>query len=149
MTTPLPPPPVRSPEPPENPDDGSKSGGYRAITNAVRVVDEMLEEKTKKIDNTSLSTKIQWGVIGAVGLALAGFVAWALITLGTISDAQAQSRSTTRDFNLHMTTDVADKILINQRFDEQRKDTKALYDAVMTRKKQKRLEQMDAGEEGE
>lgn len=102
------------------------------------------------MSRVDLWTKIQWGAIGAVGLTLCGFVLWALTTLASINTAMAQEQATThandRDLQLHLVKDNADKVVIFNMFEEQRKDSKALYEAVMSRKRQARLESRDGGE---
>lgn len=101
------------------------------------------------VDKVTLWTKIQWIGLGSIGLALAGFVVWALATLGTINSAMAQDKATVEtDHNTlvnHMKTDTAEKVVIFQMFDEQRKDSKALYDTIMTGQKSNRLESIDGG----
>lgn len=124
--------PLQTPVPDYDPPSKTPTGEYRIA-----------------VDKVTLWTKIQWGVIGVVGTALAGFVVWALATLGSINSAMAQDKATTeataRDFDAHVKKDAAEKVVIFQMFEEQRKDSKALYETIMTGQKSNRLESIDGG----
>lgn len=135
MTTPA---PLPSPEPPKHADT-SISGVFEAV------------------GKTGSLAKILLAVVATLGTGGAGFITWALITLGSIGQTQAQTKaqadSTERNLDLHLKAQAAKDILDDQRQErlesERKADFKALYNAVMTRKKQPRLERMDAGVEDE
>jgi hypothetical protein len=85
------PPPVASPEPPYISSD-SPSGSWKLTTvrEAMAIADESVEKTAK-------ATKLQWiglSFLGALTLGVGGFLAWCLITLGVIGNAQAQTQAT-------------------------------------------------------
>ena len=54
---------------------------------------ESLAIADQAVVKVSFSTKLQWGAIGVVGMALAGFVVWALSVVGGVGEDQAQAKA--------------------------------------------------------
>ena len=54
---------------------------------------ESLAIADQAVVKVSFATKLQWGAIGVVGVALAGFIVWALSVVGTVGTAQAQAKA--------------------------------------------------------
>lgn len=98
--------------------------------------------RIKQLANVAISTKLQWGAIATVVAALVGFGPGVWKTLTELNMAYAQTRvvaeDTKRELDAHLIKDAADK-------QDQKKDMKALYDAVTKHKRSKRLEKIDAG----
>lgn len=83
------PPPAVSPEPPRIGDHESPSGSHK-IPN----IRETMVIADQAVEKTARSTRLQWiglGTLGAVTMGVGGFLAWCLITLGVIGNAQAQT----------------------------------------------------------
>lgn len=98
--------------------------------------------RVKQLANVAFSTKLQWGAIVAVVSAIISFGPKVWTTLTELNTAYAQDHVLTeanrRDLDAHLKQDAIDK-------QDQKKDMKALYDAVTKHKRSKRLERIDAG----
>ena len=116
------------------------------LTPTIHETFTIVDEAVKSV---GISTKIQWVAIGSLCMAFAAFAVWGLATVSNVGIAQAQTKAksdaTDTAFTRHLLDDTADKILLKNAIEEGRKDTKALYQAIMTRRPQPRLEKLDAG----
>ena len=65
-----------------NMGDTEEDEGPKSITGVYRIA-----------DRTALSTKIQWGAIGAVALSIATFVGWAINKMDVVNTASAQTQA--------------------------------------------------------
>ncbi len=104
------------------------------------------EQRAVTIARTYLWTKLQWVVLALVSSGGFAGIWKGWDKLSMFNEANAQQKvvveNTKVRLDAHLIQDAEDKR-------EYRRDMKALYDAVVNKKKSKRLEKIDAGTEEE
>lgn len=91
--------PIPSPAPNIQGASERPSGSHNVATirEALAIADQVVEPLQEKTEEVAKATKWQWlglGFLGAVTVAVGGFVAWGLAFLVSIGSAQAQTQAT-------------------------------------------------------